>query len=250
MKTRKNKKLLVVVAMVLMIGLVAGMGAMTYSKYISSAKIESQTATAAKWGFVVTASAENMFGTDYVAPSENSLATVVTTNGVAVNAANIVVAPGTTGSMTCSIKGTAEVLAQIVVDFDLVSDIHYKNYYPIKWQINGAGAWYTTADLQTALDALSTVYKPGVSDPLNIDYEIAWKWDLVDETDGLNGENRNAEDTIIGLKANGASLEDINKALGLATPLTSDDISAANLSVTLEFSLAINVEQIQVDPTP
>ena len=73
---------------------------------------------------------------------------------------------------------------------------------------------------------------------------------MVDETDGLNGENRNAEDTIIGLKANGASLEDINKALGLATPLTSDDISAANLSVTLEFSLAINVEQIQVDPTP
>ena len=51
MKSRKNKKMLVAVAMILMIALVAGMGAMTYSKYITSGTTGEQTATAAKWGF-------------------------------------------------------------------------------------------------------------------------------------------------------------------------------------------------------
>ena len=62
---RKNKKALVLVAMILMIGLVAGMGAMTYSRYISAGKVENVAATAAKWGFIVNVNADNVFGSDY-----------------------------------------------------------------------------------------------------------------------------------------------------------------------------------------
>ena len=62
MNKTKNKKLFMVVAIVLMLGLVAGMGAMTYSRYATKYDAPPQSATAAKWGFVVTANAENLFG--------------------------------------------------------------------------------------------------------------------------------------------------------------------------------------------
>ena len=61
-KTRNNKrKPLLVVALVLMVALVLGMGAMTYSRYISTAEMDDgkTTATVAKWGYVVTINADN-----------------------------------------------------------------------------------------------------------------------------------------------------------------------------------------------
>ena len=50
-KNRKNRKPLIVVAMLLMVALVVGLGAMTYSRYVSSFNSGTQQATAAKWGF-------------------------------------------------------------------------------------------------------------------------------------------------------------------------------------------------------
>lgn len=242
-KSQKRQKRLVLVAMVLMIGLVAGMGAMTYSKYITTATAPAQNATAAKWGFVVGINADDLFSADYSDGDHDELATKVDPNGVAVHAANVVVAPGTTGSMTCSIKGSAEVRAQITVTFNATSEIHYKTYYPIKWKI-GDGAWMTLTELQAALNALTTVYEPGAS-AINIDYIISWKWDLVTAETGLNGSNRNVEDTIIGLKAHDSlvTAETITKAVGYT--ITADDISAANLSATMSFTFSINAEQIQ-----
>ena len=61
----KNKKFLVIIATVLMACLVVGMGAMTYSRYISTTELPAQSATAAKWGYVITADASNLFGSDY-----------------------------------------------------------------------------------------------------------------------------------------------------------------------------------------
>ena len=112
-KSRKSKKLLVVVAVILMLGLVVGMGAMTYSRYVTSGST-AQTATAAKWGFVVTVSADDLFASDYTKADGASLATKATGTGVAVHASTTgtnLVAPGTTGSMTITISGSAEVLA-------------------------------------------------------------------------------------------------------------------------------------------
>ena len=57
-----TKKHLTIVAVVLMVALVVGMGAMTYARYISSYDSGEQIATAAKWGFVVNADTTNLFG--------------------------------------------------------------------------------------------------------------------------------------------------------------------------------------------
>ena len=70
----KKKRLSVVVATALMASLVVGMGAMTYSKYITSTSIPTQQATAANWGFVITADATNLFGRNYnVAPKSDTI---------------------------------------------------------------------------------------------------------------------------------------------------------------------------------
>ena len=55
MNKTKNKKLFMVVAVVLMVALVAAMGTITYSRYVSSSDLGSQQATAAKWGLNVQA---------------------------------------------------------------------------------------------------------------------------------------------------------------------------------------------------
>ena len=60
-----KKKSLVIIAMVLMVALVVGMGAMTYSRYVSTTDVPAQNATAAKWGFVVTANTSGLFGDAY-----------------------------------------------------------------------------------------------------------------------------------------------------------------------------------------
>ena len=94
---KKNKKLLAIIAVVLMIGLVAGMGAMTYARYISTVTTAPNQATAAKWGFVVNVDASNLFSTDYVKDGNYSKPTT-TGHGVAIKAANQSLAPGSTGS--------------------------------------------------------------------------------------------------------------------------------------------------------
>ena len=85
-KFMKNKKLLTILAMVLMVSLVVGMGAMTYAKYVSNYDGGSGTATAAKWGFVVTANTDNLFGTQYKSDDSDTYATVTETGDVVVKA--------------------------------------------------------------------------------------------------------------------------------------------------------------------
>ena len=61
----KGKKFLTMAATSLMACLVAGMGAMTYSKYITSDNTGTQQATAANWGFVVTVNADDLFASSF-----------------------------------------------------------------------------------------------------------------------------------------------------------------------------------------
>lgn len=219
---KKTKKVILGVCMVLMIALVCGMGAMTYSKYITTADKGTQQATAAKWGFVITANTDNLFGTDYTKAEGASSATVVTENGVAVKASSTgnVVAPGTSGSMTITVNGSAEVRAKLTISMTNTSDIFYDTYYPIKWTTLKKGTTATTytklEDLSTALNETLTI-EAGSSEERNI--EISWAWAF----DGQNDEN----DTMIGLLSNGKTTTD------------------KQYCKTLKFDLAITVEQIQ-----
>lgn len=274
MKILKSKKLLATVAVGLMISLVAGMGAMTFARYISTAQVPTQQATAAKWGFVVTANADKLFSTDYIKDT-GDYATVVTENGVAVRAvadtqgkrANLV-APGTTGSMTVSVTGSAEVSAKLTIaagnSFKDVYIPEEKNgetvvreaYYPIKWTLTKKVGESATADVlvdRGSIDAFlraiadeSTELEAGES--VSVVYTITWAWDF-------NGDNSDAaqleaskNDTLIGYKTQGVPYENLANLLSPTMNTYKSLISQTtynDISTTLQFDLSVTVEQIQ-----
>ena len=246
MKILKSKKLLATVAVGLMISLVAGMGAMTFARYISAGKHTDQ-ATAAKWGFVVTVNAENLFSTDYVKGTGDYSLPTADNNGVAINAANRSLAPGASGSMAVNVSGTAEVLAELVIKLDVTSNIHLDNYYPIKWTLKNGSTDIVTdvtlADLQDELDELSVKINAGAS--LDAAYTIAWEWAFdVDQA-------TNIKDTLIGYKAQGVSHDKLANLLAPDMATYKEKISQANydsaayLSYTLAFTFTATVQQIQ-----
>ena len=258
MKSRKNKKILVAVAMVLMIALVAGMGAMTYSKYITSGKTGEQTATAAKWGFVVTVSAENLFGSDY--KKDGAVAKVDGSGAVVVNgtADAKVVAPGTTGSITINISGKAEVNAKLTIkiaDGFTLKEIKYDTYNPVKWTLNDGSTTTKYDTLSDVVDALATSQVLAAGTEYNKNYTLSWEWPIETATAGLNGTNRNVEDTLIGFKANGTPWNDvadpaqkgINGTYVGDYQIGSSDAEAAYnaIQTTMSLSLVVSVEQTQ-----
>lgn len=174
MKNKTKKRLGVVAAM---LGLVVAIGAVagnTLAKYISSVKVESQTATVAQWGYTVTANASDLFSDKYVG---NKIA-ASNAGSLDVKATAKVVAPGTSsaedkegaeGALVVTINGKAEVDAQLVIDIKEFNTVWLKAmslsyveknaegenetkttdfaaYYPLKWTIT-AGGTTNTADL-------------------------------------------------------------------------------------------------------
>lgn len=247
-KSRKSKKLFVIVAMVLMIGLVAGMGAMTYSRYVTSGSSGDKKATAAKWGFVVTVDADDLFGQGYVAASEDTLATVVAKDsGVAVKASGDanVIAPGTTGSMSISIEGSAEVLAKLsITTTGTPNEIHLGDYYPVKWTlIEGSTTIVDAGKLSDVIDELkktSVTFDAGTD--CNKTYTLSWEWTLhVDEA-------TDAKDTLIGYKAAGKSyteIKDTKVGNTLSNTIITSDAAYSAIVTDTSFDLTISVEQIQ-----
>ena len=234
MKTNDNKtkKRIGIVAIMLVLLLAVGATAgITLAKYISSATVSSKTATAAKWGYTLTADASGLFGTKYGAV-EDSFAKVVSDNGVVVSSSsNDVVAPGTKGEATVlTINGTSEVDAVLTIDVSSFQTIHLikgsdVNYYPIKWKVNGSEVGsnnvVTANDFATAIanalkaksltvnttGAVVTVNLPAnVSSIDNFQLTISWEWALQNAKSG--GGNYDAEDTILGQIANAGGTTD------------------------------------------
>lgn len=253
MKTRKNKKLLVVVAMVLMIGLVAGMGAMTYSKYITTSSVPAQTATAAKWNYFISANVTNLFGTQY---KEGNADTVATTNedGTVVvrsaSSANIV-APGTSGSMTITVGGESEVLAQFKVSINATSEIGFGGYYPIKWKFDDT-TYDNISDLNAELSALTAkaAWDTNAFKFTATTYTISWEWPLETGANADEKANNNVRDTVIGMKANNDALAyDSIKELFVGTKtiksVLGEYFDMSTVKTTLVFTLTATIEQVQ-----
>lgn len=242
-KTRNNKrKPLLVVALVLMVALVLGMGAMTYSRYISTDSMDPDktTATVAKWGYVVTINADNMFGEEY---NNNIVATTNENNDVRAVVEydgnnKLIVAPGTGGSMTITVNGEADVLAQLSIDVaNDYKDISLKEdeqpYNPIKWTLkkqigNGAETEVvkdkTLAELVTELGKCTQVIKAGETIN-NITYTISWVWDIDGNDDA---------DTVLGLAANEAKSE-----------YTHNEKTYTEINTQLKLDLSVTIQQIQ-----
>ena len=212
MKKKENKtmkKVLTVSALALLLGLVGYTGGSTFAKYISSGSTGSQTATVAKWGLTATANIENLFGEEYDSVADG-LAKVSTDHDKLVvksaTSAGNIVAPGTTGSMTFTLQGQAEVDAS--VDFtSAMDDISIDGYYPIKWTVtrstNGQAAvtvvnGLSANDVNTYFNGLDFTYNAG-SEALNEVFVVSWAWAFSGQDD--------AKDTLLGQEAPGADIQ-------------------------------------------
>ena len=237
MRTTFNnkKKILLILSIVLMLTMVVGMGAFTFARYVTT-QTGSDQANTAKWGFTITADTSKLFGTDYSISGTGTSATVVGKgNGVAVKATGEgnVVAPGTTGSMSFSISGKAEVLAKVSLVLAETKDIHLNNaYYPVKWTITENGTSVCkNAKLFDALTELKSkvdgTIEPGTV--VNKTYVISWAWAF--------DSGNNKSDTVLGLLAGGKTVEQINKIYSAGT------VTAGNYSTSIDFGFTVTVEQ-------
>lgn len=242
MKERKQnlKKGIVAVAMFLMVGLVIGMGAVTYSKYVTQAEPAKPQATAAKWGFVISADASDMFGSDYTKTDSATYSTKVDADGVSVSAASSVVAPGCEGSMTVTITGSAEVRAKMAlavsgtdISVDITEETGTTTYKPIKWTLSDDGGTTTIVEDVTLDDLVAAVRDLSADDltfapATSIDktYTISWHWDFAGNDEA---------DTVIGIAA--TENEELKKNI--------DTSKYTNINYSLDLTITASVEQIQ-----
>lgn len=255
---KDNRKSIFVIALLLLLVAVIGFGGYTLSKYVTK-KSETGSASVAKWGYTIEANADKLFGTKYTFDNKNS---VVTDSNAkltvaASDAKTNKVAPGTTGSMTFSVKGTAEVLTQIKISIaeenfsDVVlkytegEDTDVKTYAPVKWTLKKDGAATALVDGKTLTDvkeALAKLYKTAegkdvataVNTTINDKYTLSWAWAF--ETGANDNEKalNNELDTLLGMIAHDNRVTangNYKKAEGTSTEIN--------------FTLDISVVQLQ-----
>lgn len=249
---KDNRKSVFVIGLLLLLVAVIGFGGYTLSKYVTEKK-ETGHASVAKWGFTVETKTGDLFGAKYkFDDTKNS--SVVTTDDTAatltVKASDTEnrVAPGTTGSMTFTIAGTAEVKAAVAINMTVTKDVvlrytatgntDVQEYKPVKWTLkkgnavvndkDGAALQDVTlakiaAELNTygaTVDASGTYEHAGT-------YTIEWAWAYESGNDAL--------DTFLGTIAH--------------TPGTTTDGTytkvAEGTSTEIKFDLKISITQEQ-----
>lgn len=258
-----NKKSVFVIALLLLLVAVIGFGGYTMSKYISS-KSDNGTASVAKWGFEVKADCNGLFGKEYKYDAGKN-ASIVNTGAVAsltVKADNEEsrVAPGTTGSMTFEVNGSAEVLAQIKVEMNIVSDVKlaYKKgettqtpYTPVKWTLKKGDQVFTyTGDdgevklenvtLEDIKTGLTKLYSAPIAAGTSVSdkYTLSWAWAF--ETGSNDNEKalNNKLDTFLGMISNNSTVSNYNDGTDTYTKET-------GTSTTINFDLSVSVTQLQ-----
>lgn len=241
---RSNLKSFIIIGLLLLLVAVIGFGGYTLSKYLTS-QPASGTANVAKWGFEIKTDATKLFGTNYKwdGTASNSIVEAGS-EGLTVKAANNAVAPGTTGSLTFSIKGSAEVKAQIKIAMTEVKDINlnYNNsdgtatdYYPVKWTLIKKGTTTETlvndgklSEVETALNKTAD-YEAGAT-AINDEYTLSWTWAF-----STNDDN-DILDTTLGMIANGTTAVD--------SKINNTTVDITKSSTEIAFKLEISVTQL------
>ena len=231
MKNMK-KKVIIIAAMVLLLATVLVMSMSTFAKYRTAATPASNSATVAKWGFVLTANADNLFPNQYGEADAAEIADAwVTDEGVSVKGKDgaCVVAPGTTGYATLTVNGTAEVRAKLSFSVS-GNDIYLtkgdgdnaQTYNPIVWTLKEGDTTLATGSLAD-ITAHEVILEAG--DVLsNKVYTLSWTWAFENAATGIDGLDANAADTM------------------LASETLAEGYTA---NKTLSFTLDAAIEQIQ-----
>ena len=240
---KNNRKSILVIGLLLMLVAVIGFGGYTLSKYVTK-KSTDASANVAKWGFTATADASNLFGKDYAYDTTKTSSVVNDGTGtltVSANTANRTnrVAPGTTGSMTFTVTGTAEVKAQIKIEMKNMKDItlDYTNdgaagtqYAPVKWTLKKNNAPVPNAEnvtlavLATKLNSTET-YNANTA-KVEDTYTIEWTWAF-----STSAEN-DILDTLLGMSANETTNATIEKYVTTA------------VNTVVGFDLEISITQL------
>lgn len=242
---KDNRKSIFVIGLLLLLVAVIGFGGYTLSKYVTE-KNKGGTASVAQWGFTVNADADKLFGKEYKWDGKNSTVSAtgdtITVKANSATGTNLV-APGTTGSMTFEIGGTAEVKATVAVEMRDITDVVLKykttanettalEYNPVKWTLKkGENILVENSTLAAIADELNkAVYdetiNPGASYTNAGTYTIEWVWAFESGNDAL--------DTFLGTIAN--------------APATTTDGTYTNqtgTSTSINFTLNISVTQVR-----
>ena len=257
-KERRNKRIAVVSAILVLLVAILCLGGVTFAKYVSSTSAPSQQATVAKWGYVVTVTPENMFNDAYGDNGTSATWAEASTGRTGLSIAadtakNNIVAPGAKGSMKITVTGQAEVAAKLSLTYDastfeeisltkpedntdpdnVIAAVDYK---PIVWKVekkNESTALYDGKSLSDALKALQNNLGTGVIMPgataLDLEYTISWEWKFDDTT---ATPDANKYDTILG-----------NVAAGNTAP------AGYTAKTTIKFAFSLAVEQSQTCAT-
>lgn len=247
---KNNRRSILVIGLLLMLVAVIGFGGYTLSKYVTK-KSTDASASVAKWGFTADADASKLFGKDYAYDTTKANSIVNDGAGtltVSANTANRTnrVAPGTTGSMTFSIKGKAEVLASINLQMTNTKDVvlNYTkgeatgSYAPVKWtlteSVNGQTATKvvenkTLAELAVELNKKFNNKKQAIGEEVNVTYTLTWAWAF--ENNAVT--DANALDTLLGMYAS-SNTNTTNEGYTVA----------ADTSTEVGFDLAISITQL------
>lgn len=221
---KNTRRPLIILAMALLLTVVMVMSCVTFAKYIISTNEHTNSAKVAKWGWTVSADASNLFGEKYAA-GDGTLSVVANEGTLVVSGrpGTNVVAPGTTGSMTFSIGGKAEVLSRITVEAS-GQDVVLKQdespvYYPVKWTLTKDGVAVSgcenvaLATIIAHIDAFDETVDANTVSSNEGDYELTWAWAW---------EANNDNDTILGKIANagGASVDGYTADLTTSVAIT------------------------------
>ena len=257
MKNKKGKKLVVLGAMAALLTLIGVSGSQTYAKYVEEANVTTQQATVAKWGYVFTANAAELFDKAHEKNLNSNLSTRISDDSadgtsivVSASSENIV-APGVAGSMVFGVHGKSEVYSQLTITLNNEDEVSLTKtatsevYRPILWTLEKANDSYTsfspvsfdhdsdnaTPDLELTnvdtldtiasyLSTISTAKTPGLE--INEDYRLSYSWPF------YVSEDNDILDTYLGEFANG------------------DPVDGYTANTNLALSLVVRVEQIQV----
>lgn len=262
----KNKKTVLTIAIALLLVLALALGGFTFARYISQGS-GSDSATVAKWGWTISADAGSFFGKKYAGQGLSTVTEGDENLSVKASGDSNVVAPGTTGSFTFSIGGSAEVASKITVALtgkDIVlkatvttgepsaSETTTYTYSPIKFSLQkdegAAEEDLTFAELQKKLAALSAeAVAAGETYAGAGEYTVTWEWafDNASATvtkvgDGADLDG-NACDTILGLYAASQKATVTHNDV----EYTIDQTPETGTNIELSLELSITVEQIQ-----
>ena len=163
-----------------------------YAKFISEDGDDSPTASATFWGFTATVDGSKMFSEHYQGGVNATSGLENGSYDVRAQMGSTVIAPDTSGYMTFSVNGMAEVDAQVILratggDVTVTVDNGGGStfvYRPILWSLAVVDDGVTTyvvsdgtlTEVLDVMESLNPVIEAG--NTVDVEYRIEWEWPL------------------------------------------------------------------------